>query len=661
MSIKTLFSLSLASALLLCGQNLSAEPDIRPAFLGESVLINYYDGTKDDLLTAGWSFEQLASRSADRQGNFSDPAWIRKVAYYNNIIALIDTTDAGGFGRLLGLDKNQKAISGYEYLGYSLDASGEMEASLMLQIPDNFALQQPCLIVAASSGSRGIYGAVGTVGFWALTHGCAIAYTDKGTGTGFYFFDEQSGHDVQGRYLSASASNPLIYSVAETPKNKNFLKRFPNAVAVKHAYSGKNKEKDFGRFVLQAGQFALYQLNQHFKSRKRRFTKQNTHIIAASISNGGVSSLRAGEMDNDDLFDAIVVSEPNVYPKKDPQLSILQGDKKVARHSVPGFDYFIAHNLYNPCALLTEKAIKAPFANRTAKSISYNGDWCQRLKKDGLITGDSPGVLADNSLNKLKAMGILENEQTLAPLMQVAQIWPALAATYSNQMGRYALEDNLCGVYFSAVEKSGKSAPMSNLKRLQLFATSNGIPPTAGINLAYSKHDLSDYDRAKCFYDNSKKERVRSGVNEIISTGNLKLKPTIIVHGRNDNLVAPNHTSRPYYAGIEKRRQSIRPDGDTQIRYYEVSNAQHFDAFTSMPQFADRYIPLHYYFEKSLDLMMAFLKEDKMLPPSQVILTTTRKKTNSGVEPLALKHLPGISGKPQSAIIFDKNRLSIPD
>ena len=41
-------------------------------------------------------------------------------------------------------------------------------------------------MTATSSGSRGVYGAIGSAGEWGLKRGCAVAYTDKGTGTGFH-------------------------------------------------------------------------------------------------------------------------------------------------------------------------------------------------------------------------------------------------------------------------------------------------------------------------------------------------------------------------------------------------------------------------------------------------------------------------------------------
>ena len=52
---------------------------------------------------------------------------------------------------------------------------------MMVQIPDTFDPTNPASSPRTSSGSRGVYGAIGTAGEWGLKHGCAVAYTDKGT------------------------------------------------------------------------------------------------------------------------------------------------------------------------------------------------------------------------------------------------------------------------------------------------------------------------------------------------------------------------------------------------------------------------------------------------------------------------------------------------
>lgn len=633
----------------------------KPLFLADTIIKTYYDGKQDDLLTAGWSYQQLALRKLPTSNQPIDSNWLRRAAYFNNITALIDTTEAGGYGVLYGPKKEHSAVSGFEYLSYSVDQSEQLDASLMVQIPDNMNLKTPCIIVAASSGSRGIYGAVGTVGLWALTKGCAVAYTDKGTGSGFYFFDSNKGYDLQGIY-QPNKKKALIYSEQLNDKKRAFLKKHPTAIATKQAYSKKNIEKDFGKFVIQAAEFALYQINQHFSESAQHaniaFNKKNTLIVAASISNGGVSSLKAGELDSKKLFDGIVAAEPNIYPKKNSQLTIFEAEHEISQHSIAAFDYFAAINLYSPCALLTTQAQTAPFANPSKAHRNKLANWCEQLKADELIQGETIDKLANHSLKKLTDLGIAENQQTLSPLMEAINLWPALAVTYSNQLGRYSIEDNLCGVYFSTTDPTLQPIEMTEQTRILLSAMSNGIPPTAGINLV-SSNSFNGYQQAKCFYQQVNQTRVQQGVKELTAESNLNGIPTIILHGRNDSLIQPNHSSRPYFANVTLNHQDFdgnRPN-DTNIRYYEITNAQHFDAFNTLPQFSNQFIPLHYYFEQSLDLMFDHLEANKPLPDSQVIHTNKRKTENEQLEGLQVKHLPAIGHQSSSLInlMTDKN------
>src|SRR6185295_4663888 len=71
-------------------------------------------------------------------------------------------------------------------IAYSDDGSLHVNVTMMVQVPSAFDPKNPCIVTATSSGSRGVYGAVGTAGEWGLKRGCAVAYTDKGTGTGLH-------------------------------------------------------------------------------------------------------------------------------------------------------------------------------------------------------------------------------------------------------------------------------------------------------------------------------------------------------------------------------------------------------------------------------------------------------------------------------------------
>ena len=75
---------------------------------------------------------------------------------------------------------------------------------MMVQIPDTFDPSNACIITAPSSGSRGVYGAIATAGEWGLKRGCAVAYTDKGTGTGAHNLQTNTVNLMRGERADAA-------------------------------------------------------------------------------------------------------------------------------------------------------------------------------------------------------------------------------------------------------------------------------------------------------------------------------------------------------------------------------------------------------------------------------------------------------------------------
>jgi hypothetical protein len=95
---------------------------------------------------------------------------------------------------------------------------------------------------------------------------------------------------------------------------------------------------------------------------------------------------------------------------------------------------------------------------------------------------------------------------------------------------------------------------------------------------------------------------------------------------------------------------------------FAVANAQHFDSFLPLPGYDTRFVPLHVYFIRALDLMYEHLQAGAPLPPSQVVRTTPR----GGASPaLALqpKNVPDMATDPlpSDRILFRNRTLLIPD
>jgi hydroxybutyrate-dimer hydrolase len=141
----------------------------------------------------------------------------------------------------------------------------------------------------------------------------------------------------------------------------------------------------------------------------------------------------------------------------------------------------------------------------------------------------------------------------------------------------------------------------------------------------------------------------------------LRNTPTIVVAGREDALVPVNHSSRAYYA----KNQSVAR-GVSRVRYIEVTNAQHFDAFlpaAPFPGYDSRYVPLHVYFIRAMDWMYDHLTAGKALPPSQVVRTIPRGGAPGLAPPITAANVPPIQAAPAAGdrITFSHGTLHVPN
>ena len=146
--------------------------NVSPSFLKGNIASKTYDGNSDDLLTAGLGASGIASATLPTVSATPTAAELRRLAIHQNYRALVDTTANGGFGTLYGptvaiagtTASTTGKIAGKEYIAYADDGSGAQNVTLMVQVPDTFNPSKPCIVTATSSGSRGIYGAIGTSG-----------------------------------------------------------------------------------------------------------------------------------------------------------------------------------------------------------------------------------------------------------------------------------------------------------------------------------------------------------------------------------------------------------------------------------------------------------------------------------------------------------------
>src|SRR3982750_1800443 len=139
---------------------------------------------------------------------------------------------------------------------------------------------------APPSGSRGVYGAIGTAGEWGLKRGCAVAYTDKGTGNGAHDLAADAVNLIRGERAPALVAGIDAQFRADPPPPEPaaFNAAYPNRWAFKHAHSQQNPEKDWGRDTLRAIKFAFYMINQKFGTpgHDKVAKPRNTTVIASS-------------------------------------------------------------------------------------------------------------------------------------------------------------------------------------------------------------------------------------------------------------------------------------------------------------------------------------------------------------------------------------------
>jgi len=664
----------------------------RAAADDDHVLHTHYDGVSNDLLTAGLGRTGLGSAVAPGFVDALHPTAeeLRRLAIYTNYRALIDPTPGGGYGTLYGpnvkadgtVTTTEGLIAGDEYIAFEKGDGGRARVTMMVQVPDSFDPMAGCIVTAPSSGSRGVYGAIATAGEWGLKHGCAVAYTDKGTGTGAHDLQNNTVNLIRGERADAAQAGDDSNFTAQISDSARaaFNAATPNRFAFKHAHSQQNPEKDWGDDVLASIKFAFKVLNDKFHGRGVVINKRNTIVIASSVSNGGGASVRAVERDHDHLIDGLAVGEPNVNPKFSPMFTIVQGaNPPFAAHSRPLIDYITLVNVFQGCANVAPANAAAPL---NLVSPAAGAARCDSLHTKGLLASATTAAQATEAQGIVNNFGILTEQNLVQPGYWFAYVSQSISMTYANAYGRFSVLDNLCN-YSLGATTAGAPGPLAATAEAQIFGTSNGIPPTSGITLINNaapggaKEDRvstpdQDLDGALCLRALAtardavtgaplgppaadQAHRIAEGVADIIASGDLHRVPAIFVTGRNDGILPPNFASRAYFGLNNVVEGSVSP-----LRYYEVTNAQHLDSFNQFPGYNAMFIPLHRYFIQAMDLMYDHLRHGRALPPSQVVHTTPR---GPAVPPITAANVPPIADAPPASaqITFTGGQVRIPD
>lgn len=545
-TILLIASLSLAACM---PTRTTPEPQSADAFGARRVTM-HRDG--DDLLTGGLGRDGLLNPAAPTVADADHPTAteLRRRALHANWRGIAD---------LVGTVKDIPSVPGREYHAYARLPGANQPHRVLAQIPDAFDASRRCLIVTASSGSRGVYGAIGSVAYYGLPRGCAVAHTDKGTGTGF--FDIAGGEGVQADGTRAPRGAELEFDPGTASRGEDELR-----IAIKHAHSGDHPEADWGRHVLQAARFGLQALDEAFPQ-QAPFTAANTRIIAFGLSNGGGAVLRAAELDDEGLLDGVVAAAPNI----------------TAPGARPLFDYTTEAALLQPCALaaLPDAPIFLPDALHQAVVAAR----CASLREAGWVEGETVAAQSASALARLRAGGWRDETLHLAGLQTGFDLWRAVAALYAQSYARATPDAPVCGYSYAQRDAIAPPRRATAAERALWWSDGSGIAPTAGVGLvdglasAVPDAPFAGLRCLRALLDGE--DAVARHVRDAIAATRANAKPavpTVIVHGDRDSIIPLEFSSRPYVA-------AARANG-ARIALWEVANAQHFDAFVALPKLA---------------------------------------------------------------------------
>ena len=541
----------------------------------------------DDLLSAGLGLSGLAGPPAP----FAHPARptaqeLRRRAIQTSWKGIADLGPLGGFGSVYGA---VPSVPGREYQAFAWIPGAHSPHRVLLQVPDNFNRSHRCLVVTASSGSRGIYGAIALAGAWGLPRGCAVAYTDKGTGSGYFDLADDSGVALDGTRARRGKA-PLEFEPEAAPRQ--------TGIGVKHAHSGDNPEADWGRHVLQAARFGLAMLDRAFPD-QAPFTAENTRIIATGLSNGGGAVLQAAGLDEDHLLAGVVSLEPNVR---------VPGEGRAL------YDYATEASLYLPCALLDTRFEATPLARLpNGEQPAAWAQRCHQLHERGMLSGDRITAQAADAYERLRAHGWTDETMATAASTTSFDVWRAITAGYASAYMRSGPGDMPCGFHYGSVGPDGSPGPAVPAVRAAWWADASGIPPGNGVGL-YGGTDHSPdptLPGALCLrslWEDT--DASTQSLRDSVAATTVKLPraslPLWVVHGASDGLLPTAFTSEAYVTWL-------RAKGGHPL-YWKVPYAQHFDAFLALPGFGDKHVPLLPFGYAALDRMWAHLYEGAPWP-----------------------------------------------
>lgn len=508
----------------------------------------------DDLLTGGLGAAGLRSVQPPSVADAEAPtaAELRRRAIWTNWRGIADLAP-GAHGESYGTFDPVPGREAHALL--ELDGS-EQPHRVMLQLPDAFDAAKPCVLVAASSGSRGVYGAIALAGGWGLPRGCAVIYTDKGAGTDWIAYPDRRGHGLDGR-----RTNEGVAAFE--------LETAPSGMAFKHAHSGDHPESRWGEHVVQAARWGLQQIEAMLPD-EAAYDANDARLIAVGVSNGAGAVLQAAGLDAID-FDAVVAVSPNVWAG--------EGGRAL-------FDYALEAAQWMPCALQDATFNTTPFARPGAGGIAR----CASLHAAGMVSASDMAGQAAESLARMRAAGWSDDAMQAGAISTALDLWRAVVAGYASAYLRTGPDDMPCGYRYALLDAEGKQRAAASTERALWWSDTAGIPPGAGVALLDPPDTQNSSDPSwpglRCLAAlRAGTDRASVPLDEAMQATRAARPPAdlpvYLLHGAADGLVPLAFSSKPYAEWVQRAPNRL------QVTWIE--RAQHFDAFVALPMLQGRY------------------------------------------------------------------------
>ena len=293
-------------------------------------------------------------------------------------------------------------------------------------------------------------------------------------GNGIYDITNQQGFTIEGKI----AKDNLLFN----PKIKNreiFIENNPNRYAVKQLHSKQNPEHNWGKYILNSIEFALYEINDRFSATNTRdFNADNTLILIYGAEDGASAALKAGELDKNGIIDGIVAVNPQIQPNPDiTSLSIQNktSSRSLKYNSIP--DYATLAALYIPCAIPAIEPNKSDNYVPYALKYLYSQNRCDALKKAKLLTTGTP----KEALDKLHDYGWRPEMEIQLPYFYYKESI-AFPYQYISSYGRFDVTENMCDYSVASTQQDrlynfGEVMPLKEVNFSEIWSLSNGHLP----------------------------------------------------------------------------------------------------------------------------------------------------------------------------------------